>query len=171
MLELSIPAWNIALRTILIYLALLLGLRLSGKREVGQMTLFDLIVLLLLANAVQNAMVGPDTSLLGGIIAAAVLLVVNNLVSRLRLRWTAFRHLVEGSPTVLVLHGQLIGDHLKREGLDEDMLMAALREHGIADIQSVEMAVLEIDGSISVVPSSSTTTRMRKPMKILKHNG
>jgi len=81
-----VPAWNIILRTAAIYVVILFGLRLAGKREIGQMTVFDLVVLLLLANAVQNAMVGPDTSLTGGVLAAAVLLVLNGFVARLRLR-------------------------------------------------------------------------------------
>jgi len=86
MLSLGVPAWEIILRAAAVYLAVLLGLRLSGKRELGQMTVFDLVVLLLLANAVQNAMVGPDTSLTGGILAAGVLLILNAGVAYLRLR-------------------------------------------------------------------------------------
>jgi uncharacterized membrane protein YcaP (DUF421 family) len=129
----------------------------------GQMTVFDLVVLLLIANAVQNAMVGPDTSLGGGLLAAIVLLVLNALVARLRLRWPMLRRIVEGSPTVLVLRGEVITDHLRREGLDQDTLEAALREHGVADLDDVEMAVLEIDGSISVVPVGGTTKHVKRP--------
>lgn len=101
-------AIGIIARTVVIYLVILAGLRLSGKREIGQMTVFDLVVLLLLANAVQNVMVGPDTSLLGGILAALVLLLVNVLVARLRLTWPGLRRLVEGTPTLLVLHGEVV---------------------------------------------------------------
>lgn len=169
MLTLAIPAWDIVLRTAVIYLVILVGLRLAGKREIGQMTVFDLVVLLLLANAVQNAMVGPDTSLVGGLIAAAVLLVLNAVVARLRLRWPRLRRIVEGSPTLLVLHGEVIADHLRREGLDQETLEAALREHGVADLSDVEMAVLEIDGSISVVPAGGTTKRVKHPSKYLRH--
>jgi uncharacterized membrane protein YcaP (DUF421 family) len=169
MLTLAIPVWNIALRTAAIYLVILLGLRLAGKREIGQMTVFDLVVLLLIANAVQNAMVGPDTSLAGGVLAAVVLLVLNAVVARLRLRWPRLRRFVEGSPTLLVLHGEVIADHLRREGLDQETLEAALREHGVADLSDVEMAVLEIDGSISVVPAGGTTKRVKRPVKYLRH--
>jgi uncharacterized membrane protein YcaP (DUF421 family) len=169
MLELSIPAWNIALRTAAVYLVILIGLRLAGKREIGQMTVFDLVVLLLIANAVQNAMVGPDTSLTGGVLAAAILLLLNAVVARLRLRWPRLRRLVEGSPTLLVLHGEVIPAHLRREGLDLETLEAALREHGVADVTGVEMAVLEIDGSISVVPAEGTTKRVKRPLKYLRH--
>lgn len=169
MLELTIPVWNILLRTAAIYLVILIGLRLAGKREIGQMTVFDLVVLLLLANAVQNAMVGPDTSLTGGLVAAVVLLVLNAVVARLRLRWPRLRHLVEGSLTLLVLRGEVIADHLRREGLDQETLEAALREHGVADLSEVEMAVLEIDGSISVVPAGGTTKHVKRPLKYLRH--
>lgn len=162
-------ALGIIVRTMVVYLIILIGLRLSGKREIGQMTVFDLVVLLLIANAVQNAMVGPDTSLIGGILAAVVLLAVNALVARLRLRWPRLRRWVEGTPTLLVLRGEVIPEHLRQEGIDEESLLAALREHGVAEISGVEMAVLEIDGSISVVPKGGTTTRMKKPMKFLRH--
>ena len=169
MLKLDVPAWNIALRTAAVYLVTLIGLRLAGKREMGQMTVFDLVVLLLIANAVQNAMVGPDTSLVGGILAAVVLLALNAVVARLRLRWPRLRRIVEGSPTLLVLHGEAIPDHLRREGLDQETLKVALREHGVAELSEVEMAVLEIDGSISVVPAGGTTKRVKRPVKYLRH--
>jgi uncharacterized membrane protein YcaP (DUF421 family) len=169
MFKLGVPAWDIALRTAAIYLVALIGLRLAGKREIGQMTVFDLVVLLLIANAVQNAMVGTDTSLTGGVLAAVVLLVLNAVVARLRLRWPRLRRLVEGSPTLLVLHGEVLPDHLRREGLDQETLEAALREHGVSEVRDVEMAVLEIDGSISVVPSGGTTSHVKRPVRYLKH--
>ena len=169
MFTLAIPAWNIILRTVVIYMMVLIGLRLTGKREIGQITVFDLVLLLLIANAVQNAMVGPDTSLLGGIIAAGVLLVLNSGVAWLRLRSTRLRRLIEGSPTLLILHGEIIESHLRREGLDEETLETALREHGVADLSDVEMAVLEIDGSISVVPVGEHTKRVKRPTKFLRH--
>ena len=162
-------ALGIIIRTTAVYLVILIGLRLAGKREIGQMTVFDLVVLLLIANAVQNAMVGPDTSLIGGVLAAIVLLAVNALVARLRLRSPRLRHLVEGTPTLLVLHGEVIPEHMQREGIDEESLLTALREHGVAEISEVEMAVLEIDGSISVVPIGGRTTRTKKPLKFLRH--
>lgn len=162
-------ALEIIIRTLAVYLIILIGLRLSGKREIGQMTVFDLVVLLLVSNAVQNAMIGPDTSLIGGVLAAIVLLVANALIARLSLRWPRLRRLVEGTPTLLVLHGELIPKHMHQEGIDKDTLLAALREHGVAEISEVEMAVLEIDGTISVVPVSDMTTRGKKPVKFLRH--
>ncbi len=168
------PPWlsttvDIAVRSSVVYLVVLVGLRLSGKREIGQMTVFDLVVLLLLANAVQNAMVGPDTSLYGGVVAAAVLLGLNTLVARLRMRSPRLRRLVEGSPTLLVLHGEPLADHLRREGIDEETLQAALREHGIESLVDVDMVVLEIDGSISVVPAGGSSRHIKRPFRFLRH--
>ena len=169
MLRLGVPALQIVLRTAAIYLVILLGLRAAGKREIGQMTVFDLVVLLLIANAVQNAMVGPDVSLTGGILAALVLLGLNALVAWMRLRWPWLRRLVEGSPTVLVLHGEVISKNLRREGVDQISLEAALREHGVAEVKDVEMAVLEVDGSISVVTGGTEMRTLKKPLKFLRH--
>jgi uncharacterized membrane protein YcaP (DUF421 family) len=168
MFNLAIPSWDIVLRTAVVYLVILIGLRLAGKREIGQMTVFDLVVLLLIANAVQNAMVGPDTSLIGGVLAALVLLALNWGVAQLDLHWPRLRRFVEGSPTLLVMHGEIIPSHLRREGLDEDTLLAALREHGIAEVSGVEMAVLETDGTISVVPAGSEVRRTHPTTKPLQ---
>lgn len=162
------PLFLTVLRTIVVYLALLIGLRLAGKREIGQMNVFDLVVLLLIANAVQNSMVGADTSVTGGILAAAVLLAANAIVAQLRLRLPWLRRWVEGTPTLLVLRGETLRTNLRREGLDEETLTAALREHGIASIGDVEMAVLEVDGTISVIPTGGHTRRMRRPPKLFK---
>src|SRR5574342_1237622 len=120
MLTLATPAWNIVLRTTAVYLVILLGLRLAGKRELGQMTVFDLVVILLIANAVQNAMVGPDTSVTGGLIAAAVLVTANYGLAMARERLPFLRRAVEGSPTLLINDGKFVTEHLQREGLDED---------------------------------------------------
>lgn len=157
--------FDIILRTTLIYLVILVGLRLAGKREIGQLTMFDLVVLLLISNAVQNSMVGPDTSLPGGVLAAVILLVVNALLNRLAVKSPRLRRWVEGTPTLLALHGAVIPEHLKREGIDDETLSAALREHGILDISQVEMVVLEIDGSISVVPVGETARRGTRNVK------
>lgn len=150
---------GILLRTSVIYFVVLVGLRLAGKREIGQMTIFDLVVLLLLANAVQNAMVGGDASLVGGLAAAGTLLLLNGLVARATLRWPRLRRTLVGMPTLLVLRGEVLHEHLRREGIGLDELEAALREHGIANAQDVDMAVLEVDGSISVVPTDQPMKR------------
>jgi uncharacterized membrane protein YcaP (DUF421 family) len=142
-------ALQIALRTGVIYLVVLIGVRLSGKREVGQMTPFDLTMLLLLSNSVQNAMTGPDTSLLGGIVAACTLLVLNYGIGILSGTNRAFRHVVQGEPSLLVHDGQAIESHMAKEHVSMDELERALREHGISNVHDVALAVLEVDGSIS----------------------
>lgn len=162
------PLLEIVARTVLVYGALLIGLRVAGKREIGQMTMFDLVVLLLIANAVQNAMVGPDNSLTGGVLAALTLLTLNWIISRLRMRIPWLRRWVDGSPTLLVLHGETLRRNLNREGIDPETLAAALREHGLGDLGEVEMAVLEIDGTISIVPTGEPMHRLKHPRRFLK---
>ena len=140
---------NIALRTTVIYIVVLIGVRLSGKREVGQMTPFDLTLLLLLSNSVQNAMTGPDTSLLGGVIAPSTLLLLNYLIADVSGANRRFRRFIQGQPSLLVHDGQIIESHMAKEHVSMDELERALREHGIASYHDVALAVLEVDGSIS----------------------
>ena len=140
---------QIILRTGVIYLLVLIGVRLSGKREVGQMTPFDLTLLLLLSKSVQNAMTGPDTSLLGGAVAAATLLILNYLVANVSGGSRRFRKLVEGEPSLLIHDGKVIDSHMEKERVSMDELHRALREHGLNSCDQVALAVLEVDGSIS----------------------
>src|SRR2546425_8349004 len=162
MFSLDISGWSIVLRTVIVYVALLAGLRLAGKRELGQMTPFDLVVILLIANAVQNAMVGPDTSVTGGLIAAGVLVTANYGLATARERIPRLRRAVEGTPTLLVHNGKFLLEHLLKEGLDEDEVLMAVREHGIANVSDVQTAVLETDGSISIVPADAHVVRTRR---------
>jgi uncharacterized membrane protein YcaP (DUF421 family) len=140
---------QIVLRTGVIYLLVLLGVRLSGKREVGQMTPFDLTLLLLLSNSVQNAMTGPDTSLMGGAVAAGTLLILNYLIADVAGANRRFRRWIEGEPSLLIHDGKTIDSHMAREHVSMDELHRALREHGINSCDQVALAVLEVDGSIS----------------------
>src|SRR5947207_2974081 len=169
MWSMSGSAWVIVLRTLAVYGAVFVGLRLMGKREIGQMTVFDLVVILLIANAVQNAMVGPDVSVQGGILAAAVLLVTNRLVAFVRFRGGRVGRLIEGTPTVLVENGEFVEPHLRREGVDREELEMAAREHGVTSIKQVQLAVLEVDGSISIVPEGSTVHRVPRRTRQFRH--
>jgi len=159
---------QIVLRTGVIYLLVLIGVRLSGKREVGQMTPFDLTLLLLLSNSVQNAMTGPDTSLLGGAVAASTLLLLNSLVANVSGRSRRLRRVIEGEPSLLVHDGKVIESHMARERVSMDELYRALREHGINSCDQVALAVLEVDGSISclkydeIKPDANTHLVRRK---------
>lgn len=162
---------QIVLRTGVIYLLVLMGVRLSGKREVGQMTPFDLTLLLLLSNSVQNAMTGPDTSLMGGVIAACTLLLLNYLVADVSGTNRRFRRLIQGQPTLLIHDGKSIESHLAREHVSIDELQRALREHGIGTIEQTALAVLEVDGSISclkydeIKPDANTHLARRRFIK------
>jgi uncharacterized membrane protein YcaP (DUF421 family) len=140
---------QIILRTAAIYAVVLLGVRLSGKREVGQMTPFDLTLLLLLSNAVQNAMTGPDTSLLGGVVAAGTLLVLNYLVAEVSGGNRRFRRFIQGQPSLLIHDGKIVEAHMAKEHVSMDELQRSLREHGVSSYHDVALAVLEVDGSIS----------------------
>ena len=162
---------EIAARTLVVYAVLLVGLRLAGKRELGQMTTFDLVVILVISNAVQNAMVGANTSLTGGLVAALTLLAVNAVVGWLALRSPLVRAGLRGEPALLAYDGELIREHLRREGVDESEVMQALREHGIEDLGTVKMVVLEVDGTMSVIPADAASSRTRRRIRGRKPGG
>jgi uncharacterized membrane protein YcaP (DUF421 family) len=143
---------DVAVRTAIVYVVLIVGLRLAGKREVGQLSIFDLIVLLVIADAVQNAMVGENTTLAGGIVAAVTLLTLDKLLDLVSARVPRVRAVLQGTPQELIRDGRVDEDALRKEGIDEDDLAAALRAHGVLDADEVRLAVLEVDGTISVVP-------------------
>jgi uncharacterized membrane protein YcaP (DUF421 family) len=164
MLVPTTQALEIIIRTFVVYLVVVIGLRVFGKRELGQMTPCDLVLILTLSNSVQNAMTGPDTSLTGGLISASTLLLSNWLLGTFGVRIPAVRKWLTGSPTLLVHNGKLIPAHMRREGVEEDELIIAAREHGIDDLKEVKEAILEVDGSISIIPkdAKSPTSRRRR---------
>jgi uncharacterized membrane protein YcaP (DUF421 family) len=167
------PLVDVIARTATIYLALLVGLRLTGKRQVGQLTPFDLLLLLLLANSVQNAMVGPDTTVYGGLIAATTLFVANAIVARVTHGSKAVTRLVEGTPTFLIRHGKILEENLASEGVTDADLLRALREHGVDEVAQVRSAVLEVDGTVSVLKEDEvpTTPRPHHRIRGLKRRG
>ena len=146
------------MRAALIYAALLVALRLFGKREVGQFTLFDLVFILLVANALQPAITGPDTSLGGGFILIVTLVALNYLVGKLD-NLPRFHRLFTPAPAVVMRDGKYLTDVMRREGVDQEEVEMAIREHGIADAKEVQLAVLEPDGTISVVPAGTPMQR------------
>jgi uncharacterized membrane protein YcaP (DUF421 family) len=143
---------NTILRSLLVYLAVLAALRLAGKRHVGQLSIVDFVLVLLVSNSVQNAMVGSDTSLAGGLVAALTLIAVNLVLTKLVFRNERFGTMLEGEPALLVRNGQVNESHLAREGIRRAELEAAIREHGFEDVRACRSVIQEIDGSISVVP-------------------
>jgi uncharacterized membrane protein YcaP (DUF421 family) len=162
-------AGDIVARTSIIYIFLFLGFRLMGKRQMGQMNVFDMVVILIIANAVQNAMIGADNSLVGGLLSAFTLFALNFAVTELRASSPLVARWIGGVPTLLVDEGEVVPENLKKEHLTEEEVLMALREHGIESIDKVCRAVLETDGTISVVPKAEPQVRPRRRVRILKH--
>ena len=165
-LLLGVPAAELVLRSVAIYVALLLGFRFFGSREIGQFTLFDLVLVLLVANAVQPAMTGPDSSLTGGFIIIATLLITNFVVSQLRIRSRLFRRLVEPPSVEIGRDGAWHAAEVKKQSITEEELDEALREHGLEHVKETKLVVLESDGSISVIPKDGTSSSRRRRRKV-----
>jgi uncharacterized membrane protein YcaP (DUF421 family) len=148
MFVLGLPVAEKILRPIFVYLFLVIGLRLAGKRELAQLNPFDLVVLLTLSNTVQNAIIGDDNSITGGVIGAATLLLVNFLVVRFLFRHEKVDRFVEGEATVLIEHGKILKDALTKEVLSLQELEAAAHKQGFADLSEVDYATLDPSGTI-----------------------
>ena len=152
MFDLSVPWWELILRSVLVFAALLLLLRLTGKRQVGQLAPNDLVLLLILANAVQNSMNGGDNSLVGGLISAITLVVLNYGVGKLVASNRSVERVVDGRPQILVRDGVVFERALQDAGMTIEELRGALRQHGEPHVAQVHLAILETNGSISVLP-------------------
>jgi uncharacterized membrane protein YcaP (DUF421 family) len=138
-------------RPLLVYVFLVVGLRLAGRRELAQLNAFDLVVLLTISNTVQNAIIGPDNSVLGGVIGATTLLVFNYMVVRFVFGHPSIERLFEGDAEVLIRHGQLVEDRLRAEGITVAELESAARRQGFASLKEVNRAMLEASGGITFV--------------------
>ena len=143
---------EVAIRTGLVYLFLVIALRLAGRREVGQMSILDLVVILVIANGVQNAMVGENTTLAGGLISAATLLILDRALNTVLKRSRRLGRILEGEPILIVSGGKVLPEAMRRTRIDRDELDAAVRSHGVASVSDVSLAVVEADGRISVIP-------------------
>jgi uncharacterized membrane protein YcaP (DUF421 family) len=146
----GIPYLEKAIRTLLVYFAVLLGLKLAGKRELSQLNPFDLVVLLLLSNTVQNAIIGNDNSVAGGLFGAAVLLLANHLLVRYLFK-SGRLDKVEGSPDVLVTDGRILRDRLDREMITVSELESAARKQGITSVAEIKECRLETGGALTFV--------------------
>lgn len=155
-------------KTLVVYLALVGGLRLLGKRELGQMNIYDLVMIVVLGNAVQNAMMNNDNTLGGGIIATVTLLTANRLFNDLVRRSKKLEHLMVGQPTVILSEGQPLIEAMRREGVTLEQLHAALREHGLERPEDAHLAILEVDGTISVVPIGGGMFRTRRHYRAMR---
>ena len=161
MWTLGLPPLELVARTVAVYLMFLAALRIFGKREIGQFTLFDLALVLLAANALQPAVTGPDQSIPGAAIILATIFILNRLIAMLRRRVPFVRRLLEFQPTVIGQDGAWLAKAVDGEDLDQDDLDAALREHGLDSVKDVKQAVLEEDGSLSIVPMDGQSVRIR----------
>lgn len=155
--DLGAGVLDVVARTAIVYLAIVILLRIAGKHEVAQLSLLDFVLLLLIANGVQNAMVGSNVTLIGGLAAAATLVVIDRGLGELRNRSTWFRKTVEGEPRLLIRDGVALQRAMREEGISEAELLSALRQHGLLRINEAALAVLETNGAISVIPRNDRT--------------
>jgi uncharacterized membrane protein YcaP (DUF421 family) len=161
MFALSVPVLEKVLRPWLVYIFLVVGLRLAGKRELAQLNTFDLIVLLTLSNTVQNAIIGDDNSVTGGLIGATSLLALNYMVVRFLFRRTKLDRFLEGKPTPLIEKGRLLHKNLQRELITESELKAVAHRQGFRSLKDVESATLETGGSIAFIGKEPSPTEAR----------
>ena len=162
MFDFGVQPLELVARAAIVYIVFILVLRVFGKRELGQFTIFDLALLLLAANALQPAMTGPDTSVGGGLVILATVFALNWLTARARERVPWLRRLLEPEPTVVARDGAWLDDAVRLEKLDPEDLAAALRQHGLERVEDARLVVLEQDGSISVVPKESDSDALRR---------
>jgi uncharacterized membrane protein YcaP (DUF421 family) len=149
MFHLGVPVLEKILRPVIVYVFLIVGLRLAGKRELAQLNPFDLVVLMTLSNTVQNAIIGDDNTLIGGLLGATALLAVNYLVVRFLYSHAALEHVVEGDPEVLIANGRVLQDRLQKELITRPELEAAAHRQGFASLDEVDRAILEPSGTVS----------------------
>ena len=163
---------QIVCSSIVIYLFIIIAFRVLGKKELSQLSVVDLVFILLISNAVQNAMVGSNTTLAGGLVAAASLFIANFLFKQLMYRFPRLDNLVEGEATMLIYDGKLIEKNTKKARITYQEIMEILREHGVSSIEEVDLAVLEVDGNISVLSEKykRKTVRKRKSKQSLSQN-
>lgn len=153
---------QIVFSSVVVYLFIIIAIRLFGKKEFSQLSVVDLVFILLISNAVQNAMVGPNTTLLGGLAAAGALFVTNYLFKLFLYRFPRFGKLIQGEAQMIIYDGKLNKRNAEKARLTMEEIMEALREHGVSKIEDVNLAVLEVDGNISVLTENYTNKSVRK---------
>jgi uncharacterized membrane protein YcaP (DUF421 family) len=152
MFNLTVPVWELIVRSIAVYVFLILILRVSGKRQIGQLAPFDLVLLLILSNAVQNSMNGGDNSLTGGLISATTLVLINYLVGFATYKSKKLEALIEGRPQILIHNGKLFEDMMANAQITQHELDMALRQAGCSSVSEVYSGILETSGTISIIP-------------------
>jgi uncharacterized membrane protein YcaP (DUF421 family) len=168
-MSLLFPYLKIIIACVSVYLFIVLGIRLFGKKELAQLSVVDLVFILLISNAVQNAMVGDNTTLGGGLVAAGSLFMVNYVFKFIIYRFPVLGAWVQGEAVLLVYQGKIYHRNLEKNQITHAELMEAVREHGVASIQEVDLAMLEVDGNISVLSHDfkHKTLRKRRGHKII----
>src|SRR5438270_5939552 len=161
LLTIPISVWEKIVRAAAVYVFLIVGLRLSGKRELAQLNPFDLVVLLTLSNTVQNAIIGDDNTITGAVIGATSLLVINYLVVRFLYDHRKLDQLVEGCAEILVQDGKVFTKRLKRELITKEELAAAARKQGFESLSEVRQCVLEPGGTLTFVARKPDTEDLR----------
>lgn len=161
---------HIIISSVTVYIFIVLALRIFGKKELAQLSVVDLVFILLISNAVQNAMVGTDSTLIGGLIAASSLFIVNNIFKVLIYRFPSLGKAIQGHAVLLVYKGVINHENMEKVKLPFEELMEAVREHGAAAIEDVDLAILEVDGNISILSHefNVASSKKRKSEKVTK---
>ena len=172
MIALIFSYWRIVVSSVSVYIFIVGAIRLSGKKELAQLSVVDLVFILLISNAVQNAMVGTDSSLGGGIVAATSLFTVNYVFKRIMYRFPKFNKLVQGESLLLIYNGKLNRENMTEAKISIKEIMEIIREHGVAVLEQVDVAVLEVDGNVSVMSHEfkCKTTKKRKTHTTITKN-
>jgi uncharacterized membrane protein YcaP (DUF421 family) len=152
MFDLQLTLGEKVIRAVVIYLFLVIALRLGGKRELSQLNTLDFVVLLAVANAVQNGLIGADNSVTGAVVGASVLFVVDGVLAFVVYRSRRAQHIIEGTPSLLIKNGEILEDQLRREELTHDDLLAAIQSAGASSVEEVRMAWLEPGGKVVLIP-------------------
>ena len=162
----------IALKSIAVYVFIVAAIRVFGKKEFAQLSVVDVVFILLISNSVQTAMVGDDTSLSGGLVAALALFAMNYVFKRLSLGSQSISKVIDGEPVLLIYNGEIRPNALKEASISLEQLKAVVREHGVEEISDVNLAIFEVDGNISVLSDNyrNLTKRKRKGHRILGQN-
>jgi len=160
----------VALYTFFIYILLILAFRFLGRRQLGQLNVIDLVIILIMGSAVETAMVHGNVSLPAGIVSASTLLITNKLISVLARRFKFFRRFINPAPLLIVSKGELVEEHLRRAGLTHEDVLQALRERGYASVSEIKFAVMEEDGEINVVPNNTKNVKEAVLHNKIKHD-
>lgn len=165
------PYLDIVLRSVCVYLFMLIALRIFGKKELSQLNTADVILILLISNSVQNAMVGSNSSLLGGIVAAFALFLINIIFKKIMLHSKFIKEMLQDKPEILIHNGKIDFKALAKLGISSEELQEAMREHGVEFYKDVKLAMFEIDGSISIISGDNDLKQTHHKRKIHKSLG